>query len=253
MSRTIGIIAILFMALLGAVIAVIELVRIPQMYSVQGEGKVKYRPDAARIHTAVVAQAEVANDASVDVAATMKLVLAALKEAGVADTDIATASLKQWPADEDYRSKEESKGFFAAQSVVVTLLDTARVAAITGAISGAGSNDWSVEFYSTKEKELEVAARKAAVQDAIARADAIATEGNFKRGRILKVVESDVTFPSADYGDRDFEDFGRGFIRGGVVERITVTAQKREAPEFLVPEPQELTVKAEIDVHFELD
>jgi uncharacterized protein YggE len=253
MSR-IGVGAVLFLALLGAVIVVIELVSIPQMYSVQGEGKVKYRPDAARIHTSVVARAEIANDASIEVAATMKLVLAALKEVGVSDADMATASLKQWPVGEDHRSKDEYKGFLAAQSVVVTLLDTKRVAAVTGAISTAGSNDWSVEFYSTKEKELEVAARKAAVQDAIARADAIAAEGNFKRGRILKVVESDVTFPSADYDERDFDDFGRAFRRGGgTMERITVTAQRREGPDFLIPEPQELTVKAEIDVLFELN
>jgi len=49
---------VLFVALLATAIVIIELVRVPDMYAVEGRGSVKYRPDAARISVAAVARAD---------------------------------------------------------------------------------------------------------------------------------------------------------------------------------------------------
>lgn len=254
MTRATGLAAIMFVALLAAVIVVIKLVSLPQMFSVRGEGEVKYKPDSARINAGVVAQAEIANDASVQVANTMNEVLKALKEAGVADADVASAGLRQWPIDEDHdRPKEDAaKGFVAAQTIVITVHDLKKLAPVSAAISAAGANDWTVEYFSSDTTALEEAVRKAAIQNAIERANMYATEGNFRCGRLLKLVDSEVNFPSANYYERDFENFGRDASRSAF-EKIVVTGSRLKTPLFTIPEPEEQTATGSVDVLFEIE
>jgi uncharacterized protein YggE len=256
MSRTIGVVAILFVALLGAVIAVIELVRIPQMYSVEGNGRVTYRPDAAEISVGVAAKAEIANDASLQVSETMTRVLNALKAAGVEPKDITTDTLQQRPITRDRDEPSVAKGYAAYQSIDVDVRDLARLPSVIGVLSAAGANDWTVNFYATDRSGIEQLAKKAALKDAIEKADMYAAEGQFKRGRVLKIVDSAVAFPSANYTYRDFEDFEidvRRGRRGDDIQNTPVAVTALESPKFEIPQPEEQAVTAKVDVLFALD
>jgi uncharacterized protein YggE len=84
----------LFLALLVAVVAVVDMVRVRSTYAVKGEAEYKIQPDVAIIRAGVVKRTNVSLDAIQDASDTMRAILSALHQAGVADADIATNAVR---------------------------------------------------------------------------------------------------------------------------------------------------------------
>jgi len=236
----------LFLALLAAVIAVVDMTRIPDMYSVRGEAEVKYMPDTAIITAGVIQTADTSSDAVQVVADGMTKVLDALKAAGVPDADIATRSVETHVVlpDADRDQKKPPHLYYAGQMIEVKLHDLSLVSKIAGVISDAGSNQWQIGYSVDDQSKLREAAAKAAFEDAIRKADIYAAAGGFKRGRLLKLSDSQVTFPTMGYDD------DVNYARAGM-EEIVVTARRREekeaaATKFSIPKPRERSVSADV-------
>lgn len=249
----------MFVALLGAVIAVIMLVRVPDMFEVRGEAEIPYTPDQAEITASIYAEADVSLDAVKEAAATMRLILAALKEAGVADKDIKTADVRSGLLDdssERNRAPDAKRSYYAEQAVVLTVRDVAHVGKTLDAIARAGSNYWKVRYHvnETRAKELEAEARRQALLNAIATADTYARDGKFTRGRVLKIQDEEVSFPEVDYPERTYRT-RRSVVRREGVERVTVTGTRTQIPDttFDIPPPREQAATATTHVLFEID
>jgi uncharacterized protein YggE len=257
--------AVMFVALLAAVVVVIELVRVPNIYAVEGVGTVKYTPDAAEIAAAVYVEDAVPLKAAEQVASTMRAVLAALKATGVAAEDIATAAVRSGPI-ENLENRPPTKDmkppYYAEQTVTVEVRDIATIGRTLDALARAGSNRWRVTYKAKDRDKLARTARKAAFLDAIAVADAYAHDGQFKRGRILKIQDDVAQFPEPDYLGRDYQlregNRGSWGLYGEAVDSVTVTGS-RYAPNgtvdttFDVPPPREETVRASTHVLFEIE
>ena len=249
----------LFIALLAATIVVIELVRVPDMYSVDGHGTVKYRPDAAKIGITVVARANVVTEATTETAAAMRKLLATLKAAGVADADIASAAIDSGPTEPPYRAPGTPvppvPNFTAVQSITVTVRDLGHLPAVLNAVSGAAPQFWHVDFFVADEEALNIKARNAALADAIKRADAYSSGGGFKRGRILKIQEGQTFFPYVDYPSRRYIT-----SRADVDQLLNTLPQVAPAPpppapppaDFEIPQPEERSAQSTVSVLFEI-
>ena len=235
----------LFVALLVTVVVVVGMTRIPDMYSVRGEAEIKYMPDTAIITAGVIQTADTSTDAIQAVADGMTKVLDALKAAGVPEADIATRSVETHVVlpDSDRDQKKAPHLFYAAQTVEVKLHDLSLVSKIAGVISDAGSNQWQIGYAVADQSKLRETAAKAAFEDAIRKADIYAAAGGFKRGRLLKLSDSQVTFPTMGYDD------DVNYARAGM-EEIVVTARRREekeaATKFSIPKPRERSVSADV-------
>ena len=243
----------LFLALLVATVAVVQLVRIPDMIEIHGKAQTRLAPDAARLEIGVMAQADVADEAAQKTAATMAQVIAALKSGGIAEADIAAGTLSASPTP-DYgntNGQPRKPAFTTVQTIRAVAHDLSRLGGLATAISGAGANDWHVEFFIADRSGAEAAARQAAFQDAIRSADLYASGGGFKRGRVLKMVENNVTFPEGNFLARDYT---MSQTAGPVMARglNTVVVQAGKAADFVIPAPEKQTIDASVDVLFEI-
>jgi uncharacterized protein YggE len=234
----------LFLALLVAAVVVVDITRIPDMYSVRGEAEIKYMPDTATITAGVIQTADTSTDAIQTVADGMSKVLDALKAAGVPDADIATRSVETHVVlpDHDSEPKKPPHLYYAAQMIEVKLHDLSLVSKIASVISDSGSNQWRVSYSVADDTKLKDAAAKAAFEDAIKKADIYAAAGGFKRGRLLKLSDSQVNFPTMGYDENNYTSAG--------LEEIIVTARRREEQQtptkFSIPKPKEESVSADV-------
>lgn len=253
-----GILALgLIVAIAVAAVAIIFLVRVPNMYAIEGRGEATYTPDAAEITSSIYAESDVSVDAVKEAAATMRQILAALKATGVATEDVKTAAVRSGLLDLDNRRQPTDKvSYYAEQVVVIKVRDIKQIGKILDAIARAGSNYWLVKYEPTDRKAIEAAARQAAFVDAVATADVYAKDGRFKRGRVLKIQDDAVSFPDVDYPSREYR-MARAGLGIGSVEKVVVTGSRiRELPietTFDIPPPREMTVTATTQVLFEIE
>jgi uncharacterized protein YggE len=249
----------LFAALLATAIVIIELVRVPEMYAIEGHGTVKYRPDSAHITVGFLARSDSPAAASQQAAKGMGQILAALKTSGVQEADIATDRVESGIAEQPYNppgsTPQRVPAFASVQAVQVTLHDLARIGKVLDTVSAAGANYWRVDYFTSDVEGFNRKARNAAFADAMQRADAYAGSGGFRRGRVLKIQEVAVNFPYTDYGSRQF-------IIGPENTSVTLAVQppplaepaasRYPAAGFSVPPPEETTIDATVNVLFEL-
>lgn len=244
----------LFLALLIAIVVVIDLVRIPSMFEVDGNSQITYVPDTAQVDVEVTEQADVSNDAAQKVAVTMASVIDALKADGVADADISSLGVSSSPTAQDGNSATNPPAYTAQQSIRVVVHNLPRLGILAAAASSAGADNWSVSYTLADSSKAEAEARQAALQDAIKAADTYAAQGGFRRGRVLKLLESDVQFPYADYANRDF-------VVNSPQRQVVVTAaraanaiarQPQSTAGFVIPKPEPETATATVNVLFEL-
>jgi uncharacterized protein YggE len=242
-----------FVALLAGAIVIIMLVRVPN--------EVKFRADTAEIAIGCYSEAQVTAEAVQQTAAAMRATLTALRELGARDEDISSTSVRSDLVQSEDRQRpaaDQKPLYYAYQSVSLRVSDISRIGKILDAISKAGANYWLVTYKVSdrKRQELEGAAHAAALADAIAKADAYAKHGNFRRGRILKLQDGSTSFPEADYYNRDYRlNSGRTYAYSARTEKITVTGSRIPVKDttFDVPPPKEETVGANIGVLFEIE
>jgi len=159
---------------------------------VSAEGRTTRVPDVATIRAGVVSQAATAAAALSDNAQRMNRVLAALRKAGVAPRDIATASVGLSP---QYRYAENQPpvitGYQATNSVSVRFRDVAKSGVILDALVGEGANQIDGPNLSIDQPDAALdEARADAVKRARARAELYARAAGMRVTRIVSITEN---------------------------------------------------------------
>ncbi len=159
---------------------------------VSAEGRTTRVPDVATIRAGVVSQAATAAAALSDNAQRLNRVLAALKKAGVAPRDIATASVGLSP---QYRYAENQPpvitGYQATNSVSVRFRDVAKSGVILDALVGEGANQIDGPNLSIDQPDAALdEARADAVKRARARAELYARAAGMRVTRIVSITEN---------------------------------------------------------------
>jgi uncharacterized protein len=185
---------------------------------VSGQGEAKAAPDLARANLGVEVRAETAEQATAEVNQRMAAVIAALKQAGVADKDLRTSNLSigfeqepqppvivmPAPAPARGRAATEAapqpapdagniKGHYRATNMVeATLRDMNAIGRLIKLATDAGANNvWGITFDIEDPQALRAQARGQAIERAKQNAQALAKLSGVKLGKLISISEND--------------------------------------------------------------
>lgn len=193
----------LFAALLAASIALPAVAQaaepVPPRIIVIGEGEMSVAPDLALLSLSVMREAKTAREALDANNDAIAAVIAAMREAGVAERDLQTSNLQINPR-YDYVTKPDGtqEGKLAAYQVVNTLAVRVRDIARTGemldkAVTLGVNQGGNITFTNDDASATITEARKKAVADAIAKAKTLAEAAGVGLGRIVEMSEMSYT------------------------------------------------------------
>jgi uncharacterized protein YggE len=156
----------------------------PGGITVNGTGTVQAVPDQAQFSLGVETKGPTAREALAANSERMRRVLAALDAAGVAMGDVQTQDVsvsRSYPDD----------GYSADNSVSVTIRDLARAGSILDAASNAGANNvYGPTLSRSNRDELQAKALREAVDNARAKARALADAAGVHLGSVTAITES---------------------------------------------------------------
>jgi uncharacterized protein YggE len=181
----------------GALPAAAQVPNLDKVITVVGEGTASVAPDIAMIRGGVTTQGKTAREASEANSKDMQAVIAALKDAGVAERDIKTTRLSIYPQTDSSKSgKARIIGFQATNQVNVRLRDTTKIADALDQMIAAGANEISGISFSVADpsKALDQA-RKDAVADARRKAEIYAQAAGVRLGRAVQIQEGSAVVP----------------------------------------------------------
>ena len=172
----------------------------PRVISVSGIGEVKTRPDMATVSTGVVTEAATAKDALAKNNAAMAAVIAALKNAGVAEDDIQTSNFAISPKYPPYQPNQTTAprivGYTVMNQVTAAVKNLKNLGSILDTLVQAGSNQINgISFDVDEPKPMLDDARKKAVADARAKAELYAAAAGVSLGRVVQISESSAVEP----------------------------------------------------------
>ncbi len=168
----------------------------PRRIVVNGTGEASARPDVAVIAAGVVVQADTASAALADNTRAMNAVLEQLSAAGLAAEDVQTSQFSVTPLYEQRRPDPDTVepprivGYQVSNQVTAQVRDLDRLGAILDALVRAGANSINGPWFEIADpKQLQGAARDAAVADAVARAERYAAAAGVRLGEIISIEE----------------------------------------------------------------
>jgi len=185
-------------ALLFALPAAADEPRVPTM-SLQGTATINAEPDMATVTTGVVTDADTARAALDDNNNAMAALLDLIKSAGVADKDMQTSDFSVQPqyvySDKTdangYRLPPKLAGYQVSNNLTVRLRDLANLGTVLDKMVSAGSNTiGGVSFAVSDSSKLVDDARRAAMKDAIAKANLYADAAGVCLDRIVSISEN---------------------------------------------------------------
>lgn len=160
--------------------------------TVAGEGVVQAAPDMATLSIGVTTQNPTATEALAANTAAMDGVLARLKAAGVADSDLQTSNLSVNPNFTGYESGAAPTitSYVAVNQLNVRIKALDSLGVVLDAAVSDGANTLNgLTFGLIDPKPSLAAARKAAVADAMARADLLVAAAGRTLGRVVSITE----------------------------------------------------------------
>jgi uncharacterized protein YggE len=164
--------------------------------SVTGTGLVKAEPDLATISVGVTKQAREASGAARQAASAMDAVITALLGLGIAETDIQTTTISLEPRYDWDKDPAPIVAWAAANSVSVNVRDIDTVGDVVDAAIAAGANTVGDVAFSVEDTaEAEAIARSAAVADARAIADQLASDAGVSIIGVVRIVEGSSAAP----------------------------------------------------------
>ncbi|MCM5557594.1 SIMPL domain-containing protein [Pleomorphomonas sp. JP5] len=171
--------------------------------TLSADGVVSAAPDMAIVSLGVVKQADTADEALSANNKAMQETLAALKEAGVDDKDIATSSfaidpVMVYPPQKDDGSQDAPKitGYRVSNAVTVKLRDITQAGGLLDKVIRVGANDVrGVSFTVDNQDSLMDEARVEAMKTLETRAELYAKTGGFTLKRILSISEGGADTP----------------------------------------------------------
>jgi hypothetical protein len=166
--------------------------------TVSGTGTADGEPNRADFTFGVVTQGRTARGALAANAAEARRVIAALRSAGVQERDIQTQQVSISPVLTD--DGRTVTGYSARNAVLARLRDLSRAGAAIDAAVEAGANEvYGPNLVQADRSTLERQALQAAMADARAKAQAVATAGGVSLGRVVTVVEGGQVPPPVPY------------------------------------------------------
>jgi hypothetical protein len=167
--------------------------------SVSGTGRVTIVPDMATINVGVRTEAEAVAEALDTNTAQANAIADILKEdMGVAEDDIQTSNFNVYPAEryDPMTGQVEGQYFVVENTVNVTVRDLSQLGSVLSAVVEAGANNIYGINFSVEDREAAVAeARQLAIEDAQAKAQAIAEEAGVKLGDLVNISVSSNDMP----------------------------------------------------------
>lgn len=201
----------------------------PSGITVTAEGKASGKPDLAMITLGVETRDPEAQKAAEQNNSQMAEVMAALREAGVAEEDIRTVdySIQAEISWED--NKQRVVGYVVVNSVLVKMRDTDKVGDVLDAATQAGANNiYSIQFTFEDPSALREQARAAAMTEARSKAEALAQLGGVGLGQPRQISESFVepwsVYAEKAYAPAPSADVTTTPVSAGQVE-VTVQVQ----------------------------
>ncbi len=165
--------------------------------SIQGEGQASAAPDEAVIGGGTQVQARTAKEAMDGNSAAMRQVQEALRQAGIAERDVATSALTLRPViEQGSGNRPRVTGYTAGHRIDVRVRDLARLGDVLDRMVGAGANQidglqLTVSDWSAKVDE----ARIAAIADARRKAEALAKAAGARLGKVVSITEHGGAMP----------------------------------------------------------
>lgn len=167
------------------------------LVTVTGEGKVTAKPDIVQATAGVSSEGKTPPEASEANSTAMASVIAALKAAGIAETDIRTARFSIAPL---YAQRERGApriaGYRVVNHVRATVRDIAALGGVLDKLTAAGATDiTAIEFMVENSTELLDNARLAAFAEARRKAELFARAAGTQLGRAVTITEEDAMPP----------------------------------------------------------
>lgn len=155
-----------------------------------GTGQVTLVPDIATINIGVRTEAESVTKALDGNTAQANAISDVLKDMGVEEKDIQTSNFNVYPNQRyDPMSGQVEGTYFVVENTVnVTIRDLGNLGEVLTAVVEAGANNIYGIHFNVEDKEAAIAeARKLAIQDAKANAEAIADSAGVELGELLNI------------------------------------------------------------------
>jgi uncharacterized protein YggE len=148
-------------------------------------------PDAAVIRIGVTSSAKTAREASDANAKQMTSVMAAIKEAGIADRDVQTSRLSLQPQyDPNKSGTARLLGFQVTNQLTIKIRDIDKLPAILDRAIAAGANEMSgIEFIVSEQSKLLDQARDDAIADGRRKAELYAKAAGVRVGQVIAISE----------------------------------------------------------------
>ena len=169
---------------------------------VAGEGSISLAPDLTLLNIGVETMAETVSQARDEAARAMAAIVAAVKTHGLEDKDVQTRSFNIWPRYE-YPEVVDSSGnrvrrqtlvgYTVSNSASVKIRDMDNVGTIIDDVAEAGGNSTridGIQFTIEDPKPYMTSLREAAVQDAMAKAQHLATLTGVEVGPLVFITET---------------------------------------------------------------
>lgn len=203
--------------------------------TVTGEGVVSMAPDQATINLGVSERADLASDAMAQTSQKVTAILAELDTMGIAAQDRQTSGLYLRPV-YDNRPREDNTmppvvGYEAGNTVSITVRDLSKLGALLDGVVSEGANDFNGLQFGLQDNEAAlVAARKGAVEDAMARATQLAEAAGVQLGDIVSMAESSQGFRPMEMKSAQMRSMDVPIEAGEVDVRAQVTMQFNITP-----------------------
>lgn len=187
-------------------------------FSVSGEGSVTTIPDVAEFSFGIVTQGGIDLTATQEEnTKTANNAITLLKELGVEEKDITTSNYNVSPRYQYYNCYQgntvcppaEIVGYTVTESINVRVRNFDILGDLLSGVVEKGANTVSqLQFTVDDSTELQNEARKEAIDNAKAKAQALAKAGGFRIGRLLSIQENSVSPPF--YYDTMTMEAGKG-------------------------------------------
>jgi hypothetical protein len=166
----------------------------PRIITVNGVGVVNTTPTRADFTFGVTANGQTATAALAANSAKMNAVISAIRARGVAAADIQTAQISLQP--NTNQTGDKILDYTATNSVAARIEKISAAGPVVDAAVRAGANQISgPSLTASDEAVLSRRALKAAIADARARAEAIATAAGVRLGAVQSVTEASASTP----------------------------------------------------------
>lgn len=202
--------------ILSAIFAATALISLPAMaqeesldhtITLQGVGEVAGAPDMATLTSGVISQADTARDALTQNNAAVNKLMNLMRDMGIEDRDLQTTNFSIQPLyernNENNNTRRDPKviGYQVSNSITVRVRDLDQVGAVLDQAVTVGANSIDgITFSVSEPDEMYNDARRAAVEDAMQKAELYADAAGVTLGDITRITE-------ADYGRPQQENF----------------------------------------------